>query len=43
MLRVVEFSRGYPGINEPREVAVAQRYLEDDPKQQTALAAVLRG
>lgn len=43
VLRAVEFSRGYPGINEPHEVAVAQRYLEEDPKQQTALAAVLRG
>ena len=43
VLRAVAFSRGYPGINEPHEVAVAQRYLEEDPKQRTALAAVLRG
>lgn len=33
-LRAVGFSRGYIGINEPREVAVAQACLRDDPLQQ---------
>lgn len=42
MLRGVEFSRGYPGINEPREVGTVQRYLDEDPKQQSVLEALLQ-
>ncbi|MDP3722462.1 MAG: 3-deoxy-manno-octulosonate cytidylyltransferase [Candidatus Omnitrophota bacterium] len=42
LLRAVEFSRGYPAINEPREVAVVNRYLEDDPLQQAVLSEILR-
>lgn len=33
----VLFSRGYLGINEPREVEIVQRYLADDPLQQAIL------
>ena len=41
MLRSVEFSNGYPGINEPREVAVVERVLEEDPAQQAVLREVV--
>jgi len=37
VLQGVEFSRGYPGINEPRDVAIVERYLEEDPAQQALL------
>ncbi len=37
ILRAVEFRKGYPGINEPREVELALKYLEDDPEQRAAL------
>ena len=40
-LRSVPFRRGYPGINEPREVAVVQDCLEDDPMQQAVLEGIL--
>ena len=43
VLRGVEFSRGYPGVNEPREVDAIERVLNEDPKQQMALEAVLAG
>ncbi|OGX45680.1 MAG: hypothetical protein A3I71_04360 [Omnitrophica WOR_2 bacterium RIFCSPLOWO2_02_FULL_63_16] len=43
VLRGVEFSKGYPGINEPEDVAVVERYLAEDPVQQTALEELLRG
>lgn len=42
LLYGVEFSKGYPGINEPREVPLVQRYLSEDPEQQRVLARVLR-
>lgn len=41
VLRSVSFRRGYPGINEPREVAVVEAYLRDDPLQQAVLRDVL--
>lgn len=41
-LRGVEFSKGYPGINEPREVELVAQYLEDDPAQQAVLQEILR-
>lgn len=40
-LQGVEFERGYPGINEPREVAVVERYLNEDPRQQRLLIEIL--
>ena len=40
-LRSVEFERGYPGINEPREVAMVQAYLNTDSRQQVVLQEVL--
>jgi len=40
-LQGVEFSKGYPGINEPREVAVVQEYLERDPAQRAVLQELL--
>ncbi len=40
-LQGVEFERGYPGINEPREVALVQQYLDTDPRQQAVLQEVL--
>ncbi len=40
-LRTVEFARGYPGINEPREVALVTRILEEDPAQQAIVQELL--
>jgi len=40
-LRAVEFTKGFPGINEPREIAVVEQYLDAHPAQQTVLEAVL--
>ena len=40
VLRGVEFSKGYPGINEPREVPLIERYLSEDSKQQEILASI---
>lgn len=42
MLRGVEFSQGYPGINEPHEVEHVKRVLDEDPAQQAALQEILR-
>jgi len=41
VLRGIEFTKGYPGINEPREVVLVERYLESDPAQQKVLQEVL--
>lgn len=41
LLQGVEFSRGYPGINEPREVELVARYLAADPAQQQTLQEIL--
>jgi len=41
-LRAVEFSKAYPGINEPREVALVNRILAEDQVQQALLETVLR-
>ncbi len=40
-LRGVLFSRGYPGINEPREVALVEEFLRDDPRQRQVVEAIL--
>ena len=40
-LRTVEFSRGYPGINDPCDAAQVECWLDDDPRQRDALSAVL--
>lgn len=40
-LRGVPFTRGYAGINEPREVTIVERALDADPLQRWALAQVL--
>ena len=40
-LQGVLFKKGYPGINEPREVAWVNHYLENDPVQQRVLEGVL--
>ena len=37
----VPFTRGYLGINEPREVAAVQKFLREDPHQQTVLQEML--
>lgn len=42
-LRGVDFMKGYPGVNEPWELDVVGRYLEEDPLQRATLAEVLRG
>lgn len=42
VLRGVEFSRSYPGINESREVELVESYLSEDPQQQEVLARILR-
>lgn len=41
-IRAVEFPRWYPDINEPREVEVIEKYLDEDPRQKTVLAEFLR-
>jgi CMP-2-keto-3-deoxyoctulosonic acid synthetase len=41
-LRGVEFSKGYPGINEPREVKSVEKYLDQDPSQKVVLEQLLR-
>jgi len=40
-LRGVEFSGGYLGINEPREVPLVEKYLLEDPRQQSVLEQIL--
>lgn len=40
-LRGVLFSRGYPGINEPREVALVEEFLRDDARQREVLEEIL--
>ncbi len=40
-LQGVEFSKGYLGINEPHEVSVVQRYLQEDARQQMVLQEIL--
>lgn len=40
-LRGVEFSEGYPGINEPREVEMVEKILNEDFRQQEALQQIL--
>jgi len=42
-LQGVEFSKGYPGINEPRDVGLVEQILERDPIQQAVLQEVLSG
>ena len=41
LLQGVEFSAGYPGINEPREVKAVERWLREDPQQQRVLEEIL--
>lgn len=43
VLRGVTFTKGYLGINEPREVEMVRAYLSDDPLQQAVLQEVLSG
>ena len=40
-LRGVRFSRGYPGINEPREVTLVEEFLRDDERQRRVLVEIL--
>ncbi len=40
-LQGVEFQKGYPGINEPREVTMVETVLANDPLQQTVLQEIL--
>ena len=40
-LRGVPFSRGYPGINEPREVALVEEFLRSDARQRQVLEEIL--
>lgn len=42
LLAGVPFSKGYPGINEPREVALVESYLKNDPRQTEVLEEILR-
>jgi 3-deoxy-manno-octulosonate cytidylyltransferase (CMP-KDO synthetase) len=37
----VEFEKGYPGINEPREVAAVEAFLDEDQRQRDVLAQIL--
>jgi 3-deoxy-manno-octulosonate cytidylyltransferase (CMP-KDO synthetase) len=38
----VQFGHGYPGINEPHEVALVEKYLSEDPAQRAVLNEILR-
>lgn len=40
-IQAVRFAKAYPGINEPREAAVVQQLLKEDPKQKKILAKIL--
>ena len=40
VLQGVELPVGYPGINEPRDVALVERYLDEDPAQQAVLREI---
>ena len=40
-LHGISFRRGYPGINEPREVELVERYLKDDERQCHVLAQII--
>ncbi|MBI4354504.1 MAG: 3-deoxy-manno-octulosonate cytidylyltransferase [Candidatus Omnitrophica bacterium] len=40
ILRAVEFAKSYPGVNEPREVELAVRCLDEDPAQHEAFQAI---
>ncbi len=42
-LQTVGFVKGYPGINEPRELELVERYLDEDPLQRAVLGDVTRG
>ncbi len=41
VLRAVEYSKGYLGINEPREVGVVERCFVEDVRQREVLAHIL--
>ena len=40
-MRAVELSKWYPEINEPREVGLVERYLDEDPRQNAVLGEIL--
>lgn len=42
LLRSIPFSRGYPGINEPREIPLVESLLREDTAQQTVLQEIAR-
>ena len=42
-LQGVAFRHGYPGINEPREVDMVERILDEDGRQRDVLAILLKG
>lgn len=41
-IMAVQFEKGYPSINEPREVAIVQKYLKEDPRQRAVLKEILQ-
>lgn len=41
-IAAVPFEKGYPGINEPREVEAIKKYLRDDPRQHAILKEILK-
>jgi 3-deoxy-manno-octulosonate cytidylyltransferase (CMP-KDO synthetase) len=42
LLRGVEFSKGYPGINEPSEIDLVEQCLQENSAQQALLREILR-
>ena len=40
-LHGVRFTHGYPGINEPREVDLVEKYLQNDARQRDVLTSIL--
>lgn len=41
ILQGVPFARGYPGINEPRETTLVEKYLEEDRRQAIVLSRIV--
>lgn len=41
ILHGVDFTRGYPGINEPHDTPIVEQYLDRDPLQRSVLERVL--
>ncbi|MFN0118595.1 MAG: cytidylyltransferase domain-containing protein [Elusimicrobiota bacterium] len=41
LLQGIPFFKGYPGINEPREVSLVETYMKNDEKQKIILSSII--